>query len=248
MKFNISAASNVGRVRTNNEDMVLVNDIYVRDSECQATFDTDQHDRLLFALADGMGGHNAGEVASSDTLHNLQYFFGDLPIALHPEQVMDEMRKWLDSISLTIDSKSKSAPKFNGMGTTLVSIFLYDNQYYWMNCGDSRFLHLRNGRLQQISKDHSLDAITGRTEHSYILTNCIGGGCQDCYLDIHPCTTMIQPGDTLLLCSDGLYDMVTDLTVSKHLGQGDGANDLCRLACEAGGADNVSCCVIRIEQ
>lgn len=248
MKFQVSAASNIGCVRKNNEDMVLVNDTYVRDSEYQVTIDTTQHDRLMFALADGMGGHNAGEVASSDALHNLQFFFSDLPTSLQPEQLMDEMRRWLNSISLTIDSKSKSSPQFNGMGTTLVSLFSYNNHYYWMNCGDSRFLRLHNGKLQQISKDHSLNAITGRVEHSYILTNCIGGGCQDSYLDIQPCTAMMLPGDTLLLCSDGLYDMVTDLTVAKHLQRGDNANDLCRLACESGGSDNVSCCVIHIER
>ena len=246
MKFQVSAASNIGCVRKNNEDMVLVNDTYVRDSEYQVTIDTTQHDRLLFALADGMGGHNAGEVASSDALHNLQFFFSDLPTSLQPEQLMDEMRRWLNSISLTIDSKSKSSPQFNGMGTTLVSLFSYNNHYYWMNCGDSRIYRLHEGMLTQLSTDHSLSTLLGQDKHSNVITNCIGGGCKSSYIDIVECTPDVQPGDTFLICSDGLSDMVSDESIAAWLIDGYDAESLCTEAEEAGGKDNVSAIVVRV--
>ena len=79
MKLIISAASRVGCIRTNNEDMLLVNDSYVRNGKMSTEVNMEEHDRYLLALADGMGGHQSGEVASSDVLHNLQFFFSDIP-------------------------------------------------------------------------------------------------------------------------------------------------------------------------
>ena len=85
MKLSISAASYVGSVRHNNEDMVLVGSRFIRNDQYWTMADTADSDRYLVALADGMGGHSSGEVASSDTLHNLQFYYGDLPPKLSVE-------------------------------------------------------------------------------------------------------------------------------------------------------------------
>ena len=105
MKFSISAACKVGCVRQNNEDMILVNDRLIRNSKHWTMVDTDTVDRYLIALADGMGGHNSGEVASSDVLHNLQFFFSDLPAGLKTGDFNEAIYEWLESINSIIDSK-----------------------------------------------------------------------------------------------------------------------------------------------
>lgn len=246
MKLNISAASYVGSVRHNNEDMVLVGSRFIRNDQYWTMADTTDNDRYLVALADGMGGHSSGEVASSDTLHNLQFYFGDLPSNLSVEDFNEAIFEWLESMNNIIDSKGRSDARFEGMGTTLVALGYYNNNFYWMNCGDSRFYRMHGQSLKQISTDHSLSNLVGSGEHSNIITNCIGGGCKMSYIDMVQCTADINSGDVLLLCSDGLTDMLTDMEILTLLESGADAAKLCKAAEQAGGYDNVSAAVIKI--
>lgn len=246
MKLNISAASYVGSVRHNNEDMVLVGSRFIRNDQYWTMADTTDNDRYLVALADGMGGHSSGEVASSDTLHNLQFYFGDLPSNLSVEDFNEAIFEWLESMNHIIDSKGRSDARFEGMGTTLVALGYYNNNFYWMNCGDSRFYRMHGQSLKQISTDHSLSNLVGSGEHSNIITNCIGGGCKMSYIDMVQCTADINSGDVLLLCSDGLTDMLTDMEILTLLESGADAAKLCKAAEQAGGYDNVSAAVIKI--
>ena len=248
MKFCITAASEVGCVRHNNEDMILVDNQFVRNGSCSADMALTGTDRFIIALADGMGGHNSGEVASSDVLHNLEYYYHDLPSGLKPGDFNEMIFEWLESINNIIDSKGHSDPRYHDMGTTLVAFAYYGGEYYWMNCGDSRIYQFIGGQLTQISTDHSLSNLMGSTRHSNIITNCIGGGCKTSYLDMMKlASTVIQPGNVFMLCSDGLTDMLTDQQIEKMLAGGSDAGALCTAAVEAGGFDNVSVCVIRIE-
>jgi protein phosphatase len=156
--------------------------------------------------------------------------------------------EWLESINNIIDSKGHSDPRYHDMGTTLVAFVYYGGEFYWMNCGDSRIYQFIGGKLTQISTDHSLSNLMGSTRHSNIITNCIGGGCKTSYLDMMKLAdTVIQPGNTFMLCSDGLTDMLADQQIEKMLANGSDAEALCNAAVEAGGYDNVSVCVIRIE-
>lgn len=246
MKFSISAASYVGCVRHNNEDMVLVDDKFIRNGKHWTMIDTDNGDRYLMALADGMGGHSSGEVASSDVLHNLQYFFSDLPSKLSVEDFNEVIFEWLESINNIIDSKGRSDSRFNGMGTTLVALAYYNHQFYWLNCGDSRFYRLHGSELQQVSTDHSLNNLVGDGHHSNVITNCIGGGCKMSYIDVVQCTSEVLSSEVLLLCSDGLSDMLPDDEIQSLLENGADAAKLCKAAELAGGLDNVSACVIKI--
>ena len=246
MKFSITAVSNVGCVRENNEDMVLVDTKFVRNDKYWTMVDISNAERFMVALADGMGGHQRGEVASSDVLHNLQFFFNDLPVGLDSSGFNEMMIEWLNSINIMIDSKGRSEPQYHDMGTTLVSLDYFEKQFYWMNCGDSRLYHYRDGWLKQLTTDHSLDNLKGTTGHSSVITNCIGGGCKSSFMDIVNCTGKFESGDVLMLCSDGLTDMVSDGIIENLLGQGADANRLCDAAIAAGGFDNVSVCVIKI--
>ena len=243
----MTAASRVGCVRTNNEDMVLAYNKMVRSDVYATEFDTDNTDRFTIALADGMGGHNAGEVASEEVLGNLQFYLGDLPHGLTPEHFRESMNVWLASINQTINSRGLVDVALREMGTTLVAFLYYEGHDFWMNCGDSRLYRLRNGQLEQLSTDHSLANLNGEKKHSNVITNCIGAGCKRSYIDFVDITDDFKHGDTYLLCSDGLNDMVPDTRIRQLLNEHATANALCQAAIGAGGYDNVSTCVFHIE-
>lgn len=246
MKLLINASSNVGCVRKKNEDMILVGHSFVRDETRSDEADLDRTDRYLVALADGMGGHSGGEVASSDVLYNLNYFYGDLPTGLKVGDFNEAIFEWLDSINTIIDSKSRSDMRFHNMGTTLVAFAYYAGEFYWMNCGDSRVYRMSDGILQQVSTDHSLSNLMGESERSSVITNCIGGGCKTSFIDLVNCTKNAVPGTLYMLCSDGLTDMVSDDEIQALLNDGADATRLCDAAIEAGGYDNVSVSIIKI--
>ena len=247
-KISLSAACRVGCVRANNEDMVLAYDRLIRSDACQTVFDSANSDRFVVAVADGMGGHKGGEVASETTLRNLQFFISDLPRKLSEADYREALSEWLQSINAIIESNGRSDPELTDMGTTLVGLFYYAGHYYSANCGDSRLYRLHDGRLQQLTTDHSLNNMTGQKKHSNIITNCIGAGCKNSYFDFTDITALVCPGDCFLLCSDGLNDMVPDDIIERLLAEGVSANSLCEEAIAAGGFDNVSACVLRIEE
>lgn len=243
----LSAASRVGNVRSNNEDMILAYDKFVRSDVYSTEFTTENNDRFVIALADGMGGHNAGEVASSDVLANLHFFLRDLPAHLSSGEFCEMMEEWLQSVNHIIDSKGHVNPEMAEMGTTLVAVVFYNNKYYWMNCGDSRLYRYRNNELKQLTTDHSLINENSVKRHSNIITNCIGGGCKNSYMDMFEFTDDFLPGDQYILCSDGLNDMISDEAIARLAAQGVSANRMCEAAIEAGGYDNVSVCVFKVE-
>ena len=246
IRLDITSVSNIGCVRGQNEDMILVDSHFVRDSEFSTQVSLNHTDRYLVAIADGMGGHNRGDVASSDTLRNLQYFFSDIPEELNASDFNEAMVEWLDSINNFVASKGRADEQFKGMGTTLVGLAYYYGDFYSMNCGDSRLYRLRHGELIQLTTDHSLNNMLGSEKHTNIITNCIGGGSKTSYLDLIRMTD-VQSGDVYMLCSDGLSDMISDHVIAQMLTAGADATALCGAAIDAGGYDNVSCCVITLK-
>ena len=241
----MTAASKVGCVRSQNEDMVLLGSHFVRNDAFSTRVDLTNSDRYIMAVADGMGGHNRGDVASSDALHNLEFYFHDLPTGLRPESIKDKFEDWLVSINNIIDSKGRSDEQYKGMGTTLVGLAFYEGQFYTLNCGDSRLYRFRDGDLTQLTSDHSLSNMLGSSQHSNVITNCIGGGATSSFIDIVNITDDIKDGDVYMLCSDGLTDMLPDSIIYTLLAEGSDANTLCDAAVAAGGLDNVSCCVLQ---
>ena len=224
----LSAASRVGNVRSNNEDMVLAFDRFVRSDVYATEFMTGNSDRFVIALADGMGGHNAGEVASSDVLTNLHFFLGDLPPRLSTGDFYEMMEEWLQSVNHMIASKGHVNPEMSEMGTTLVGVIFYNDKYYWMNCGDSRLYRYRDNKLAQLTTDHSLIN-------------------KNSYMDMFEFTNDVLSGDQYILCSDGLNDMISDEEIARLAAQGASANQMCEAAIEAGGYDNVSVCIIKVK-
>ena len=245
--LDISAASWTGRVRSQNEDMVLVDNRFIREDTYQTQIVLGREDRMMIAVADGMGGHNRGDIASNDTLRNLHYFFYDIPSCLNISDFNEAMVGWLESINNYIASKGRADEQFKGMGTTLVGIAYYNNEFYSLNCGDSRLYRFRNHQLVQLTTDHSLSNLVGDEKRTNVITNCIGGGSKSSFIDMVTMTNDIMSDDVYLLCTDGLTDMLSDKAISELLEGKADADTLCSAAIEAGGIDNVSCCVISIK-
>ena len=245
--LDISAASWTGRVRSQNEDMILVDNQFIRDDTYKTQIILGREDRMMIAVADGMGGHNRGDIASNDTLRNLHYFFYDIPSCLNISKFNEAMAGWLESINNYIASKGRADEQYKGMGTTLVCLAYYNNEFYSLNCGDSRLYRFRDHQLAQLTTDHSLSNLEGDEKRSNIITNCIGGGINSSFIDMVTMTNEIMPKDVYLLCTDGLTDMLSDKAISELLEGKADANTLCSAAIEAGGIDNVSCCVITIK-
>jgi protein phosphatase len=225
--------------------MVLVDHQFIREDSCKTQVVLDGEDRFLVAVADGMGGHNRGDVASSDTLHNLQYFFYDIPSCLTAGDFNEAIVEWLESINNYIASKGRADEQFKGMGTTLVGLAYYNSNFYSLNCGDSRLYRFHDHQLVQLTTDHSLNKTDANQKRSNVITNCIGGGCSTSYIDIVRMTQDILMDDIYMLCSDGLTDMLDDQKIASLMAVGADANALCEAAIAAGGLDNVSCCILK---
>lgn len=246
LNLEIDAASRVGLVRKNNEDMILVGDRLVRNETYQTCANISDSQMYIIALADGIGGHKAGEKASEIVLDSLRHKFSMPWGYLDACRFNEAAYYWLDHVSRYIAYHSKAEPIYSGMGTTLVGFAVNYNDLYWVNCGDSRIYLYRNNKLTQLSTDHSLNNILGNTSHHGIIVNCIGGGCDTSYLDLVEFHKSVSHGDTYMLCSDGLTDMLSDEDISHYLLNGATADQLCQYAEDAGGYDNVSVCLLTV--
>jgi protein phosphatase len=237
--------TNTGKVREHNEDSI--------------SWDRDIG---LFVLADGMGGYNAGEVASGiavKTIVNLvrEAFAGqeldgiDKTTGLHRPSII--LRDAIARANKIIHQTSKSQSQCEGMGTTVVSALFYDNRVALAHVGDSRMYRLRKETFEQLTMDHSLlqelvdrgfyspEEAQRATNKNYV-TRALGVE-PNVDVDIHEYP--VEPGDWLVLCSDGLTDMVEDedihLTISTFGGNLDTvARQLVQLANDSGGRDNIS--------
>ncbi|MCC6555390.1 MAG: Stp1/IreP family PP2C-type Ser/Thr phosphatase [Polyangiaceae bacterium] len=249
-----AAVTDVGRQRKHNEDHVLV-----------------KTELGLFVVADGMGGHNAGNVASALATTSIDNFFeatkfGDLPGPIPADEIelQPEARRIVAGIrkaNLDVFQISSTHAQHQGMGSTVVAAYVSreTDQIHVGHVGDSRCYRIRDGKLEQLTKDHSLinDALALKPDLSpeelarlpkNIITRALG--MKDAVkVDIR--SEKVQPGDIFLLCSDGLSGMVSDAQIADVFEFTEDPREACELliamANEAGGNDNISALIIRIE-
>lgn len=229
-----AAASDVGRVRKANEDSYFVRP-------------------PLFVVADGMGGAQAGEVASGLAV---DAFKQPLDVALPPER---RMREAVQRANLAIFEKSQSGDEFQGMGTTITALLLGDSELTIAHVGDSRAYRLRGGELTRLTRDHSLvgemvrrGAITEAEAEVHpqrsILTRALGPEDE---VEIDTLSHGVRGGDVYLICSDGLTGMVAEAAIAEEMGSGEPmeriADNLIRRANQNGGVDNITVVAFRIE-
>jgi protein phosphatase len=247
VKYSFVAQTDAGRVRDNNEDA--------------AAFDEATQ---LCVLADGMGGYNAGEVASGMAidliLTSLRHW-----LAEHEKSgVVLDIRVALDDAvnqaNQAILEAAHANPEWAGMGTTLVVAVFKADRLLLGHIGDSRCYCLRRGRLRQLTKDHTLlqeqlDAgllslkQAKTSAHRNLLTRALGVEAQ-----MHADLTehAVLPGDVYLLCSDGLTDMVGGTEIAKLMGSkiplAQRAQRLIQAANARGGRDNVTVLLVKVEE
>ena len=213
------AATDPGPVRTVNEDAFLV--------------DADQH---LYAVADGMGGHNAGEVASSLALEALSGFVRrsssdtDLswPYGVLPDLsfLANRLRTALHLANRRVFRAAESHDDYTGMGTTVVAALIDGTRAVVAHVGDSRIYHWSDGRLNVLTRDDSWAAALiaqgmstedlARHPMRHVLTNVVGARDQ---VEVHVRELSLLPGDRLLLCSDGLHEPMTDDRIAPRAGR-----------------------------
>ena len=228
-----AAISDVGRIREGNEDSML-------------------EDPPLFVVADGMGGAQAGEVASGlavETLGDRAPQNGDVEAELS-EAIVEANRR--------IHDKAQSDRELSGMGTTLTAAFVHEGKVTIGHVGDSRAYRYRDGELAQLTDDHSLVAELERhgkltaaearvhPQRSMIL-RALGIGAE---VEVDTYCFTGEPGDVFLLCSDGLSGLVHDQVIGEVLNTADkleeAAQELVELANLSGGPDNITVLLFRL--
>jgi protein phosphatase len=264
--------TNAGKVRRENEDCFLV-------AELRRSMFVGQSTRVddgtliegppqgwVLMVADGMGGHSAGEVASAMTIDALgRYLVGRMSWAT--PQSKEETRALAQSLRQAVHDcqallrRAAQSEGRGGMGTTLTMAYVAWPSLFVVHVGDSRMYAYREGALHRVTRDHTLaqqlveskvlrpeDAESSHFNN--MLVNALGGDTDDLRVDLHH--TTLFPGDVLLLCTDGLTKHVGSerlAAVLEGVAQGDepehGAHALLGEALDAGGTDNVSVVVAR---
>ena len=248
LKISIHGISDVGMSREHNEDSI--------------SWD---NDLSLVMLADGMGGHNAGEVASEMAVTSIRDALLDV---LTPEMIATGVIKCPDAVRESvvyaneeIYEQAQTRVECAGMGTTVVLSLFHENQITYANVGDSRIYRYRNGELMQITQDHSL--VQEMVDNGYLsedeamistsrnlITRALGISPE---VEVDVTTEELDEDDIYLLCSDGLTDMVSDEEVQQMITECAPDMDHClkqlvSKANEAGGSDNISVILITLHE
>lgn len=237
-KLEIEAISDKGIKRDNNEDMISVSGVMLRNDSLTLPVEFDDDSCFYLLLADGMGGHEHGERASQMLLEHLKDFF-----TVNDFNEKDFEKEICDSVlafSRFMNNQASEEGQIRPMGCTLTGVVWLKGKIYVLNAGDSRTYRFRNGTLRQLTIDETERGLSGNPDDSKLLVNCIGGGCVGT-LTLIDITGRLRVGDQMLICSDGLTDMATDEEIESVLSQSQQpATDLYELACRNGGADNIS--------
>ena len=243
MKLDIQALCHKGLVRENNEDALSVGGLFLRDDSATLTVNTSDDGFFYLLVADGMGGHENGEEASEFALDEVKE-----QLVMHqiqPDSFEDDLREAAHYISFKLNRAAADRGQAKPMGCTLTGVIWHYGKTWLVNAGDSRTYRFREGMLRQLTTDETERGISGDPEGSKLLLNCLGGGC-DGRISVENLNDKLFEGDVLLICSDGLCDMVSDDGIETALAGGATADDLLRLACEAGGDDNISIILAKI--
>lgn len=240
------AISDRGLVRSNNEDVYRE---LVREK--------------FFIIADGMGGHNAGEVAAARAVEYMcsavQNFFIE-PYDIKIEDVKSKITSLIENTNLWVHHLGIGNPKLQGMGTTLCSALFFNKFIIYSHVGDSRIYRFRDGLLEQLTEDHTTphpSSLIGTTlefgapvsSSRKVLSQAIGTS-----LAVVPEVDKdtVKKGDLYLLCSDGLSDLVSNEIIAETLANGTTlkgmADQLIECAKSNGGHDNITLVLIRLKK
>jgi serine/threonine protein phosphatase PrpC len=239
----VTALSHAGLVRDHNEDSLVTGQwtLCAAETETPQTLVFPIASPLVVAVADGLGGHPGGDVASSVVVREL----ARAGPTLDSEQ---RLRDVLNACNRALYGIAADQPMLMAMGTTVAGVLLTSDQVFAFNVGDSRvYTHGPNG-LRQVSVDDSSPLAPGQ-EHTAIVTQTLGGGLT--YADVEPHVSAFPQSTEVrwLICSDGLTDLVGNETLSDLLEESEdsrAAFELWKAAIEAGGHDNITLALVRV--
>jgi PPM family protein phosphatase len=262
-------ATDRGQVRPVNEDQFLIADLtkamHVRQTSLeQPSARFGEQRGHLFLVADGMGGHHAGEHASALAVTLIEQFALNtfrwfMPLtAAHADNVVADFQEAVEQADATIVEAATKRADLHGMGTTLTLAYHYEAELLVIHVGDSRAYLFRDGTLRQITQDHTVvaemvrrgvieiaDARNHRLRH--VITNVVGGTEAGVHAEAH--SLRLRDGDELLLCSDGLTERVPHADITEVLRDQPDVEAACTrlisLANERGGQDNITAIVAR---
>ena len=249
MIFRVAMATDVGLRRTQNEDQ--------HGSWIPSSSDELERRGTLVVVADGMGGSQAGEVASRLAVETVVKCYRAAP----GEDPAADLRRAVEEANRTIHDLGRTSFDLGGMGTTLTALVVRGTEAFVAHVGDSRAYRVSQGSISQLTQDHSLVAQLVR-EHALtaeqarvdprrnVVTRSVGVG-EAVEVDAFRVSTPLQVGDTLILCSDGLHGQVTDLEIAT-LATGADLGEACQLLISAanqrGGPDNITVAVGRVSE
>lgn len=244
MFYQVSATclSDIGLIRQNNEDAYKI-----------------LKDEQFYVLADGMGGHQAGEVASRETVERLCALFsermGSSPKDIsHAEEFLKNL---IQEVNGAVYRIGRESPDLRGMGTTLCCIYLHPEGLIYGHVGDSRIYRLRKGKLELLTHDHSLlqelielgqlsEQQAGEFLYKNIITRAIG---TEPYVEPSIAHTSLEPGDRIILCTDGLTDLLSEDEIKEIIlnhPEEDVVKQLVKKAKQKGGNDNITVILVNV--
>ena len=252
MRITSCGMTDVGVKRTHNEDNFLINE-----------------EMNLFVVCDGMGGHVGGEFASAiavntieEVLTTMEFRPEELELSADESSTEIQRERLRYAIRLAgkrIYEKARIETEFKGMGTTALALLVDEGNAFVAHVGDSRAYRIREGRIEQLTEDHSLvnekiraGLLTPEEAKNHKLKNIITrslGYMEDVEIDLQVCA--VRRGDRFLLCSDGLYGLVEAGEMGEYaldMGPQEASRRLIELACERGGDDNITVVILRIDE
>jgi len=251
----VCVKSDIGLTREENEDTYLIVDHRAKDVDIQ-------YYGRMYAIADGLGGHAGGKIASEMACqglveyYNFNKFADEETKGFHKARLL-QLRTIIYGIHDRIHKYGEENSEYVNLGTTLSVLVLIKNRALIAHVGDSRIYRLRRNSLKQMTQDHTMAQIlidlNTLSPHSaqthpfhHVLTQAVGHEIEFIYNSIEE----VKKGDTFLLCSDGLYNMVSDKELKDVLLSNSVLNEKCRQlvtrALEMGGTDNITLIVAQI--
>ncbi|MBC9208253.1 serine/threonine-protein phosphatase [Roseomonas aerophila] len=231
--FRSDACTHAGTIRSRNEDVVV-----------------QRPDLGLWAVADGAGGHGGGDIAAAAAATAME----SIPAGLSAAEMLAQLRLRLSAADAELRRRAAALGGGRVMATTVVALVIRSGHFACLWAGDSRAYRLRDGQLACLTRDHSLvqdlvdrgelDAESAeRHPQANVILRALGGGEGGPGLD--KVSDALVPGDSFLLCSDGLFKALPESAIGQLLRQGADAKRLVSEAVKAGARDNVSAVVLR---
>lgn len=250
MIFDFAAGSDKGLVRKNNEDNLYLPGAPMKDRNAEGYFYEGKlcEEKAFFCVCDGMGGHNAGEIASDIAANQVQINYRTIIDGVKDVKSLGTvMNGFVSNANMTICGYSDQNAEYSNMGTTMCGIFFLNGMGYCVNVGDSRLYCLHGRKAEQISVDHA------DPEHTNAITRYLGMPQEygDVTPDVAAFPVKVNGKKRFLLCSDGLSDMLGDDSIGAILHEqkkpSEAAGKLIEEAKHMGGRDNITVIVIDVK-